>query len=66
VKEWGATEEFDLENKVPLTGNSRLGELVLQWLKEDLAARGPRSNAGSEGTSYIVGGLGGYGHEGKR
>jgi CCR4-NOT complex subunit CAF16 len=35
VKEWGAMEEFDL-GKAGYTGNSRLGELVLTWLKDDV------------------------------
>jgi CCR4-NOT complex subunit CAF16 len=63
VKEWGAMEEFDL-GKQGYTGNSRLGELVLTWLKDDLRERGPRNKGvTSEGTAYMVGGLGGYGSE---
>lgn len=63
VKEWGAIEEFELM-KTPETGNSRLGELVLAWLKDDLAERGPRnSSLGSEGKAYVSPGLGGYGSE---
>lgn len=64
VKEWGAIETFELEGKVPNTGNSRLGELVLTWLKDDLKERGPR-NMGkhSEGAAYLSGGVGGYGAE---
>ena len=63
VKEWGAMEEFDL-GKAGYTGNSRLGELVLTWLKDDLRERGPRNKGvTSEGTAYMVGGLGGYGSE---
>lgn len=65
VKDWGPVEKFDIERTTANTGNSRLGELVLQWLKEDLKERGPRSNQGSEGTAYLVGGLGGYGAEDK-
>lgn len=67
VKEWGPAEKMlegikDKEN----TGNSRLGELVLKWLREDLVARGPRSQnkRGPEGKTYDLGtGLGGYGAE---
>lgn len=61
VKDWGPVEKFDIEHTTKNTGNSRLGELVLGWLKEDLAERGPRKNQGSEGTAYLSGGLGGYG-----
>jgi len=65
VKEWGAIKEFDLAN-TGLTGNSRLGELVLGWLKDDLKERGPRNQGiGSEGTAYLLGGVGGYGSESK-
>ena len=61
VKDWGAVEKFDIEHTTKNTGNSRLGELVLGWLKEDLAERGPRKNQGSEATAYLIAGLGGYG-----
>lgn len=64
VKEWGATGEFEIEGKVGYTGNSRLGELVLMWLKDDLEERGPRNKGErSEGTSYLAAGVGGYGFE---
>ena len=63
VKEWGAMEEFDLGSR-GVTGNSRLGELVLIWLKDDLKERGPRNmGLGSEGKAYNPAGLGGYGIE---
>ena len=63
VKEWGAMESFEMEGRGE-TGNSRLGELVLGWLKDDLAERGPRNRGvTSEGTAYMVGGIGGYGSE---
>jgi CCR4-NOT complex subunit CAF16 len=63
VKEWGDMTKFDL-GKAGLTGNSRLGELVLEWLKDDLAERGPRNRGiGSEGTAYMPPGVGGYGSE---
>ncbi|KAM3073511.1 CCR4-NOT regulatory complex component [Clarireedia jacksonii] len=65
VKEWGAMEKFEreMEKEGGASGNSRLGELVLKWLGEDLEERGPRNNAGSEGAAYLVGGVGGYGSE---
>lgn len=65
IKDWGAVEKFEVEQSTENTGNSRLGELVLKWLKQDLKERGPRKNQGSEGTAYMVGGLGGYGAEDK-
>lgn len=64
VKEWGAINKFEIEEKFAQSGNSRLGELVLGWLKEDLAERGPRNRGiGSEGTAYMNSGIGGYGLE---
>ncbi|KAK4104941.1 P-loop containing nucleoside triphosphate hydrolase protein [Parathielavia hyrcaniae] len=76
VKGWGPAEEVlkEVEEKSggeegPLgaTGNSRLGELVLRWLRDDLRERGPRSQhkRGPEGWTYTVTGLGGYGFEPK-
>ena len=41
VKGWGETEAF-LKGMGDGVGNSRLGELALGWLKEDLKERGPR------------------------
>ncbi|PSS10553.1 hypothetical protein M430DRAFT_36848 [Amorphotheca resinae ATCC 22711] len=65
VKEWGAMDQFKL-TRTPETGNSRLGELVLAWLKDDLAERGPRNmGVGSEGKAYLNPGVGGYGSEQK-
>jgi CCR4-NOT complex subunit CAF16 len=65
IKEWDTAEKFIGENPGSSTGNSRLGELVLQWLKSDLKERGPRNHGkmGTEGMSYTVGGFGGYGDE---
>ncbi|KAK2628580.1 hypothetical protein QTJ16_001683 [Diplocarpon rosae] len=64
VKEWGGIERFDLEGAGTRSGNSRLGELVLGWLKDDLRERGPRNQGkGSEGAAYLNGGVGGYGAE---
>ncbi|KAI0472069.1 CCR4-Not complex subunit Caf16 [Xylariaceae sp. FL0804] len=75
VREWGPTARFlrdddddEASSRAPTssnTGNSRLGELVLGWLKVDLADRGPRNAAemGTEGLTYGAGGIGGYGLE---
>ncbi|KAI0398198.1 P-loop containing nucleoside triphosphate hydrolase protein [Xylariaceae sp. FL0594] len=68
VREWGPADKFLGETaKVQSTGNSRLGELVLGWLKEDLKDRGPRNHKtmGTEGAAYSTGGIGGYGLEHK-
>lgn len=68
VKEWGAVEKFDEGGKSE-TGNSRLGELVLAWLRSDLKERGPRDGLqrggqSGQGRSYeSLEGKGGYGHE---
>jgi CCR4-NOT complex subunit CAF16 len=63
VKEWGAMETFNI-GEVSNNGNSILGELVLKWLKDDLAERGPRGGVASEGKSYeSLEGKGGYGNE---
>jgi CCR4-NOT complex subunit CAF16 len=68
VKEWGEAEGMlrEIEGRQRETGNSRLGELVLGWLRDDLIERGPRSQnrRGPEGKTYnFGGGLGGYGQE---
>ncbi|RDW89309.1 ABC transporter-4 [Coleophoma cylindrospora] len=69
VKEWGSMETFDVQGKREYdSGNSRLGMLVLGWLKDDLQERGPRNSkqavkVGSEGKSYAAAGTGGYGSE---
>ncbi|OTB05753.1 hypothetical protein M426DRAFT_319433 [Hypoxylon sp. CI-4A] len=65
VREWGLTEQFLGRLPGEATGNSRLGELVLGWLRDDLKDRGPRNQAkmGTEGLTYSQGGLGGYGLE---
>ncbi|KAK5167733.1 CCR4-NOT regulatory complex component [Saxophila tyrrhenica] len=68
VKKWGEMGTFE----VPPTdggaeGNSRLGQLVLQWLREDLEERGPRRGQGAEGKAYHhMQGIGGYGLEEKK
>ncbi|KAK0636242.1 P-loop containing nucleoside triphosphate hydrolase protein [Bombardia bombarda] len=75
VKGWGEADAMLKEadevaakgGRVGPEGNSRLGELVLRWLRDDLQDRGPRSqNArGPEGWSYRITGIGGYGFEPK-
>lgn len=82
VREWGPAADFLAAAPPPPTGpageeaapagsgnsgNSRLGELVLGWLRADLRDRGPRgqNRRGPEGKTYGMGGtqLGGYGLE---
>ncbi|KAI1391109.1 P-loop containing nucleoside triphosphate hydrolase protein [Hypoxylon trugodes] len=65
VREWGPAEQFLGQTPSESTGNSRLGELVLGWLRTDLKDRGPRNQQkmGTEGLTYSQGGLGGYGLE---
>lgn len=63
VKEWGSMEKFDVGG-IRNSGNSQLGELVLEWLKDDLNERGPRGGRASEGKTYEnLDGKGGYGSE---
>ncbi|KZZ96613.1 ATPase, AAA+ type, core [Moelleriella libera RCEF 2490] len=72
IKEWDEADKMlgSIDGTVGRTGNSRLGELVLGWLRDDLRARGPRShlNLGSEGKTYGFGSaqVGGYGDESKQ
>ncbi|KAJ6015180.1 hypothetical protein N7540_009771 [Penicillium herquei] len=63
VKAWGLVEQFYAQVPEWISENSRLGELVLKWLKEDLDARGPRNNRGNQAKTYDTGGIGGYGLE---
>lgn len=67
VRQWGEIEKFQKE--VPQgasSENSLLGELVLKWLKEDLAARGPRNGRSTQAKTYeSLEGKGGYGLEKK-
>lgn len=70
VKEWGPADRLlaGLGDGQRETGNSRLGELVLGWLRDDLVARGPRSQnkRAPEGKTYNYGGnmaVAGYGQE---
>ncbi len=63
IKEWGEVEKFDVGG-MRKSGNSQLGELVLEWLKDDLRERGPRGGQASEGKTYEnLEGKGGYGNE---
>ena len=72
VKKWGNLHDMgvssDPDSRV-LSGNSQLGELVLNWLQEDLDERGPRNGRNaprSEGKTYQSHeGKGGYGAEKK-
>jgi len=68
VRKWGAMESFDVpETRGGAEGNSRLGQLVLGWLREDLEARGPRKGMAGEGKTYPdLEGKGGYGAETKK
>lgn len=63
VKTWGPVEQFYDQASEWTSENSRLGELVLKWLKEDLAARGPRNDRGNQAKTYSSEGVGGYGYE---
>lgn len=65
VKKWGPTESFEIKDVAPsASGNSKLGQLVLEWLREDLEERGPRRGLPSEGKTYeSLEGRGGYGNE---
>ncbi|KAK5681939.1 CCR4-NOT regulatory complex component [Elasticomyces elasticus] len=67
VKKWGGMDDFTVpETKGGAEGNSRLGQLVLGWLKDDLKERGPRRGQGGEGKTYPnLEGKGGYGAETK-
>ena len=63
LKEWGSVENFDTGG-IRKSGNSQLGELVLEWLRDDLKERGPRDGRASEGKTYEnLEGRGGYGNE---
>lgn len=67
VKKWGAIDSFEVpETTGGEEGNSRLGQLVMTWLREDLQERGPRNGQAAEGLSYQSHeGKGGYGQEHK-
>lgn len=65
VKKAGSMADFDVKSGgAGKSGNSQLGDLVLEWLKEDLEERGPRSQGRSQAQSYGQGDeVGGYGQE---
>ncbi|KAI9892374.1 MAG: CCR4-NOT regulatory complex component [Vezdaea aestivalis] len=64
IKDWGEVKKWEEQGQTKNTGNSRLGEIVLDWLKEDLAERGPRGGKSTAGMSYqSLQGVGGYGSE---
>ncbi|PSK43143.1 hypothetical protein B9Z65_7097 [Elsinoe australis] len=69
VKKWGDMGSFReaSEEEGKGTGNSRLGQLVLGWLREDLEERGPRRGLKGEYQTYPdLEGKGGYGLETKK
>jgi CCR4-NOT complex subunit CAF16 len=67
VKKWGSMKDFDVTDvSIGRTGNSKLGELVLRWLQEDLDERGPRNPASDGRTYQSYEGKGGYGLEAKK
>lgn len=64
VKQKGRIEDFNEEIPNRSSENSLLGDLVLHWLKQDLAARGPRNGRSGQGKTYPLSeGIGGYGLE---
>ncbi|KIV90789.1 hypothetical protein PV10_05397 [Exophiala mesophila] len=64
VKEWGSMVKYDAQSdSYTNSGNSKLGELVLRWLKEDLADRGPRDKSSQAKSYQNLDGKGGYGLE---
>ncbi|KAK5113767.1 hypothetical protein LTR85_010784 [Meristemomyces frigidus] len=68
VKKWGGMDDFEIPeaSEGGVEGNSRLGQLVLEWLRADLKERGPRSGQAAEGKTYETHeGKGGYGQETK-
>ena len=63
IKRLGAVEEFNV-GEMRRSGNSQLGQLVLEWLKDDWRDRGPRRRQPGEGKTYeSLEGRGGYGNE---
>jgi len=70
VKKHGTMQDIgiltgqDSNNQTTQRDNSRLGDLVLEWLREDLTERGPRKGQANQGKSYeSLKGRGGYGFE---
>lgn len=72
VKKWGSMLDFDVTaNGAGATGNSQLGDIVMNWLSEDLVERGPRNvgkeGVGEQGKTYgVLDKVGGYGQETKK
>lgn len=67
IKRFGTMESFQVKaGEAGKSGNSQLGDVVLEWLKEDLKERGPRRHGNSEAASYgSMDAIGGYGQEKK-
>lgn len=64
VKTWGPVETYHEQVPQWTSENSRLGELVLKWLKEDLKSRGRRDGQSTDFKTYgSMDGIGGYGLE---
>lgn len=64
IKAVGSAQSFLEEVSQWASENSRLGELVLKWLREDIATRGTRNGRGSQNKTYqSLEGIGGYGME---
>lgn len=64
VRTWGPVESYHEQVPQWTSENSRLGELVLKWLKEDLRTRGPRNGQSTDAKTYgSMDGIGGYGLE---
>jgi len=67
VKKWGAIGDIEVSAQAGKSGNSRLGDIVMHWLQEDLDERGPRNGHQGQGKTYqSYEGLGGYGYEGHK
>ncbi|KLJ12454.1 ATPase [Blastomyces silverae] len=54
VRDSGAIEKFEMGKQASGSENSRLGEVVLEWLKRDLRERGPRPGLPGEGKQLPV------------
>jgi CCR4-NOT complex subunit CAF16 len=68
VRKWGEVGELDMSlTERHTSGNSRLGDLVLSWLQEDLNERGRRNKPKTQAKTYeSFDGLAGYGAERQR
>ncbi|EGC48311.1 CCR4-NOT transcription complex [Histoplasma capsulatum var. duboisii H88] len=54
VRDWGPVEKFQVGRLASPSEDSRLGEVVLEWLKRDLRERGPRPGLPGEGKNIAV------------